>query len=151
LGKPYGSLSIPGGFSRKRDPRETAILRVLQQEVFADCAVKKNMPDIIPARPKPFMFLDVADVRVEVFHIKLPKKYSTPKHFSSFKLRNYKFVPVEKIASSSISKQSFRVGAKATALGYQKYLELKKRRIATNPLVYKSGLNYQLTKVPAEV
>jgi len=151
LGKLYGSLSIPSGFSRKRDPREIAILRVLQQEVFADCAVKKSMPDIIPAHPKPFMFLDVADVRIEVFHISLSKKFSTPKHFSSFKLRNFKFVPVEKIVSGRKSKQNYRVGAKATVLGYQKYLELKKRRVVTNPLVYKSELNYQLANIPIEV
>ncbi|MBU0569346.1 hypothetical protein KKB40_01015, partial [Patescibacteria group bacterium] len=144
LGKPYGSLSIPSGFSRKRDPREMAILRVLQQEVFENFAVEKNMPDIIPVRPKPFMFLDVADVRIEIFHIKLPKKYSVPKHFSSYKLRNFQFIRVDKIISGSMAKQNYRVGARATALGYQKYLELKGRKIVTNPLVYKSELNYQL-------
>ena len=96
LGKPYGSISIPMGFSRKRDSRETAILRVLQQEVFTELAIRKEMPDVIPERTKPFMFFDIADVRVEVFHIKLPKKYSSKKYFSSFKLEGFKFISLDK-------------------------------------------------------
>ena len=71
LGKPFGAISIPMGFSRKRDPREDAILRILQQEVFSNFAIKGKIPDLIPPRPKPFMFLDIADVRVEVFHLSL--------------------------------------------------------------------------------
>src|SRR4030043_1238763 len=81
LGKPYDSLSVPMGFSKIGDPREEAILRVLQQEVFTDYAIEKKVPDVIPVRPKPFMYLDIADVRVEIFNITVPKKLSDIKSF----------------------------------------------------------------------
>jgi hypothetical protein len=144
LGKPYGSTSIPMGFSRKRDSREEAILRILQQEVFTKLAIKRTMPDIISSRPKPFMFLDIADVRVEIFHLKLPKKLSSKSSFSSFKLQNYRFLDKEKIIKGD--KRKYRLGVKETAQGYEKYLKIKRRNLAFNPLQYKSSLNYYLAE-----
>ena len=146
LGKPYGSISIPMGFSRKRDPREQAILRVLQQEVFAQLAINEKIPDIISFRPKPFMFLDIADIRVEIFHLRLPKKYSDKRCFSSFKLKGFKFMSIEKILNKK-SKINFRIGVKEIAQGHQKYLNLKGRNLSVNPLQYKSEMNYQLVEV----
>jgi hypothetical protein len=140
FGKPFGSISMPVGFSRKRDSREDAILRVLQQEVFTKHAIKKNMPNIIPVRPKPFMFLDVADVRVEVFHIKLPKRYSRKSNFSSFKLQDFRFLPLSKMTIDS-TKLSLRSGVRETARGYKKYLELKEEGFEVNPVLRRSQLN----------
>lgn len=145
LGKPFGAVSIPMGFSRKRDPREEAILRLLQQEVFSQKAIKQNMPDIIPTRPKPFMFLDIADVRVEIFHLKLPKKMSEIRHFSSYKLQNFKFIDTDKMVRSK--RRIFRIGVVEAVRGYEKYLEIKKRNLTINPLQYKSQLNYYLSEV----
>jgi hypothetical protein len=144
FGKTYGSISIPVSFSRLRDPREVAIVRVLQQEVFTDDAINKKMPDIISLRPRPFMFLDIADVRVEVFHIKLPNKYSKKGSFSSYKLQNYRFINVSSLAKLA-SKRKLRIGVREAAEGYLKYLELKKRNLSVNPIYYKSSLNYQLS------
>lgn len=146
LGKPYGAISIPVGFSRKRDLREDAILRIFQQEVFTQNAIAQKMPDVIPAMPNPFMFLDIADVRVEVFHIKLPKKYSSIKCFSSYKLHNHKFMSIDKILKGDTKDKKYRAGVIAGIEGYKKYLELKRRKLVTNPLYYKSRLNYQLSK-----
>jgi hypothetical protein len=148
LGKPYSCLSIPMGFSRKRDPREDAILRVLQQEVFTKKAIKEKMPDIIPVRPKPFMFLDIADVRVEIFHLILPKRISDLKNFSSFKLKNYKYMDIEKVKLSN--KNNFRVGVREAIKGYKKYLEFNKRNLIFNPLQYKSDLNYYFAETSSE-
>lgn len=145
LGKPYGSVSIPMGFSRKRDAREDAILRLLQQEVFTQKAIKQNMPEIIPARPKPFMFLDIADVRVEIFHLRLPKKLSGIRNFSSYKLQNFRFIDTDKVVESK--RRIFRIGVIAAVRGYEKYLEIKKRNLPFNPLQYKSRLNYYLSEV----
>lgn len=142
LGKPYGLISIPMGFSRKRDAREDAILRILQQEVFTKKAILQEMPDIITSRPKPFMFLDIADVRVEIFHLELPKKLSKINSFSSYKLQNFRFFNKEKIIDGDEKK--FRLGVPETAKGYTKYLEIKKRNLEFNPLQYKSSLNYYL-------
>jgi len=146
FGKKYGSLSIPVSFSRLRDPREVAILRVLQQEVFTGLAVENKIPDIIPLRPRPFMLLDIADVRVEVFHIKLPKKYSKKNNFSSYKLKNFKFVDANSI-SKLAEKRKLRIGVRESAEGYLKFLKLKKRKLSTNPLYYKSQLNYRLSEI----
>jgi hypothetical protein len=179
LGKPFGAISIPIGFSRKRDSREDAILRILQQEVFTKKAIEREMPDVIPAKPKPFiqtsrrprtfssrtngsseqtfrrklgvlyprlfMYLDIADVRVEVFHMKLPKKLSDPKCFSSFKLQNHKFMSINTILKVDTRTRKFRAGVVAGISGYKKYLELQKRNLDTNPLYIRSKLNYQLS------
>jgi hypothetical protein len=148
LGKPYGSISIPMGFSRKRDPREMAILRVLQQEVFVKKAIDKKMPKVIPPLPKPFMFLDIADVRVEVFHIKLPKKWSNIRSFSSYKMKNYKFINMDSVEGKK--KLNLRIGISEAFKGYKKYLKLRKRNLSFNPLQYKSNLNYYLAQSVVE-
>ncbi len=148
LGKPYGALTIPMGFSRKRDPREIAILRILQQEVFSDLAIEKKTPKIVSETPKPFMFLDIADVRVEIFDIKLSKKWSSIRKFSSYKLQKFEFVDIDKL---STSKKLFRVGVTEAIEGYKKYLEIKRRNLSFNPLQYKSRLNYHLVEYPEEV
>lgn len=145
LGKPFGSISIPMGFARKRDPREDAILRILQQEVFTEKAIKQKMPNIIGDRPKPFMFLDIADVRVEIFHLKLPKKLSGKNQFSSNKLKNFRFLEATKILGAD--RKKLRIGVIEAAKGYEKYLSMKKRNFVFNPLQYKSNINYYLSEV----
>jgi hypothetical protein len=145
LGKPYGSISIPMGFSRKRDPREDAILRVLQQEVFTKLAVDGKLPNIIPNRPKPFMYLDVADVRVEIFHIRLPRKYVSTKVFSSYKLKDYKFQNISGLTKMK-SNNNLRAGVYEALNGYKKNQTLLKRNLSFNPLQQKSELNYYLAK-----
>lgn len=142
LGKPYGCVSIPVCFSRKRDVRKTAILRVLQQEVFTQKAIEKNMPDIIPESPRPFMFLDIADVRVEVFHLSLPEDLSSLKNFTSFKLQNFRYVSVESILLKRI--KNLRAGVIEVVATYDRYLGLKERGLSLNPLKCKSELNYFL-------
>ncbi len=144
LGKPYGAISIPMGFSRKIDTREEAILRVLQQEVFTEYAIERKMPGIIPVRPKPFMFLDIADVRVEIFHIRLPKRFSKLGGFSSYKLTGFKYLDIEDIKKLEKERQKFRVGVFEAIAGFRKCQGLVSRNLAFNPLQYKSSLNYFL-------
>lgn len=143
LGKPYGAISIPMGFSKKTEPRETAILRVLQQEVFTRQAIEGTFPDIIPLRPKPLIFLDIADVRVEIFHLVLPKKYLSLKNFFSYKLKNYEFISTNSQELDKLE-EGFRVGVLEAIEGFKKYLGLKKRNLSFNPLQLKSRLNYYL-------
>src|SRR3989344_6021164 len=97
-GKPFGSFTIPMGFSAKTDTRKDAILRVLQQEVFGEEAIeKKSLISIIPKKIDPFLYLDVADIRIAIFHLVLPARFRSIKSFSSFKLSNFRFVNYEKI------------------------------------------------------
>ena len=149
LGKPFGSVSIPMGFSRKIDTREEAILRVLQQEVFTEFAIEGKLPDIIPIRPKPFMFLDIADVRVEIFHIRLLKKFSKLGNFSSYKLTGFKYLDIEDTKKMEKERRKFRVGVFEAISGFRKYQGLLDRNLAFNPLQYKSSLNYFLANEQA--
>lgn len=147
LGKEYGMYSLPMGFSRKRDSRENAILRILQNEVFTDIAINKNMPDVIPVRPKPFLYLDIADVRVEVFHIQLPKKYSDLKFYSSYKLSNFTFIDTKKIKNFNFK---FRAGVTEAIEAYLKYQSLRERNLSFNPLQIKSRINYHFANQPMD-
>ncbi len=140
LGIRRGMTTIPMGFSRIRDLRVDAIKRILQQEVFVKDTIKGKFPDsVISKNAKPFMFLDVVDVRVEIFHLTLPRKYSDTKLFSSFKLKNYKFESVSKILSSK--DKALRVGMVEAIAGYKKYLRLKKKNLSINPLQETASVN----------
>ncbi len=151
LGKPYGSLSLPMGYSSKEDDRKTKILRVLQQEVFTREVIDGNFPySLIPENPLPFMYLDIADVRVAVFAIQLPKKFSQLKRFSSFKLKSYQYFSLDEMVRLD-EKHNFRAGMKEAAVGYKKYLELINRNLVTNPLQMKSILNKELATVTLDI
>ena len=55
---------------------------------------------------------------------------------------------INKIFKGDTEEKKFRAGVIAGIEGYKKYLELKRRKLATNPLYYKSRLNYQLSIDP---
>ena len=143
LGKPFGSVSLPMGFSRKRDTKQKAILHVLQQEVFTKQAIALTMPmDVITKDIDPFMYLDVVDVRVSIYHLSLPKELSTLKNFSSFKLENHRFLSIGNIIKGDT--EHFRVGLIETALGYQRRLEMLDKNVIANPIYEISSLNHEL-------
>lgn len=146
LGKKHGSITIPMGFSRRRDPREDAINRILQQEVFTNLVISQKMPNkIIPTFHKPFMFLDIADVRVEVFHLELPSKFSRTNSFSSFKLKEFKFVSVKDVLNGKC--KDLRIGVYEAIEGYNKYLNLKKRKLPINPLQEIAMVNTKIISI----
>lgn len=125
LGKPYGSLSLPMGFSKKGEKLK-AILRILQQEVFSkmflDNPVRFNKFAAELSRDKePFMFLDIADVRVCVYHIVLPDKVSDESNFSSFKLKNYRYVLASEIPNLKREGFILRSGMVEIVKGYLDY------------------------------
>lgn len=140
LGKTFGSLTIPIAFSNINDLRKSAILRTLQHEVFTDLAINQRLKEnLIPKKANPFMYLDIADVRIEVFHLQLPQKYSNHKSMSSFKLQDFKFIDIDKITKED---KNYRVGMKDIAEGFGKYKELTHKNIKFNPMVVKSEINY---------
>jgi ADP-ribose pyrophosphatase YjhB (NUDIX family) len=78
FGKPYGSYSLPMGFSKKNESRQTSIKRVLQREVFSQQTIKQDFPsEAIPGNPNPFMHLLIADVAVAVYHLEISPKLLT--------------------------------------------------------------------------
>lgn len=146
LGKPYGSLSLPMGYSRKRDSRKDSILRVLQQEVFMEKVIDQQIPqNLIPSDIHPFMYLDVADVRIALYHIQLPKQLSGVKNFSSYKLRDHRFYEIDEILNNPDIKNKLRAGVTIAVNGYKKYLSLLKRNLSVNPLQLRAEINTNLS------
>lgn len=145
FGKKYGSITLPMGFSSKKDTRRQAIARILQQEVFVNQAVSNNFPKtIIPENPKPFLFLDIADVRIEAFHLSLPQELCDKKALFSYKLKNFQFVDVDDLVKDG-SKHKLREGIKEGLLIYKRYKQLLKRNLAPNAMFDKADLNLDLT------
>ncbi|OGM78066.1 hypothetical protein A2188_03385 [Candidatus Woesebacteria bacterium RIFOXYA1_FULL_43_9] len=148
LGKPYDSISLPMGYAKKRESRRINVLRILQQEVFTDLVIKQSFPkELVTERLEPFMYLDIADVRVAIFHLQLPKDLSAINNFSSYKLKNHRFIDIDEVNSL----KNVRVGVKEVAIGYQKYLDLLSRNLVVNPMQAQSFLNQELATVSVEV
>lgn len=127
VGKPYGAISLPMGFSKSWE-RKRAALRVLQQEVFTDKLIENplnfsKMAETLIEDLDPFMFLDIADVRVSVYHLELPQELSSLENFSSFKLKNFRFERVEDVLTMSQNRYLLRLGIEEIATGYLKYKE----------------------------
>ena len=148
LGKPYDSISLPMGYAKKRESRKTNVLRILQQEVFTNLVVKQSFPkELVSEKLEPFMYLDIVDVRVAIFHLQLPKNLSAINSFSSNKLKNYRFIGIDEIGQIP----NLRVGVKESVSGYKKYLDLLSRNLAVNPMQAQSLLNRDLTTVAVQM
>lgn len=141
-GKPYGSVSLPMGFSRRLENAGVSILRVLQQEVFTEYAVKRKMPyEIIPRDPKPFMYLAIADVEVAVYRVMLPESLSQIGNFSSQKLKDFQYVD-----ASSLGKNQnlgvVRAGIEEISQAYGRFLNTE--ALQTRPFSETCLLNRRL-------
>ena len=144
LGKPFGAITLPMGYSKTDEDSRDSILRVLQQEVFTQMAIDRDLPlSIIPDDHEPFMYVDVADIRVSVYHIKLPQRLTNDKCFSSYKIRKHNFVSVSKLSDNNHI-GNFRSGIKEIGLGYTKYLEKSAEGVYIKPTVEKCLLNREL-------
>ncbi len=147
-GKPFGSLSFPIGFSRKSDSKREAILRVLQQEVFTAQTIARSFPDeVIPDNPKPFLYIDVADILVSVYPLTLPVNLNSLESFSSFKLERHRFVEVSDIASGNLREENLRAGVSEIAGAYQRYLLQEETEQEAVPFIEKAMLNLRLAEV----
>jgi len=148
LGKPFGSISLPMSYSKNNEDPKKSILRILQQEVFTNEVIDQTFnKELIPNNIKPFMFLDIVDVRVTVYHISLDKKYLNLKNFSSYKLKNYKFIDLNDLLEKN---SKFRMGLPKIGLGYQKYIERSKTIVEYKPVLLKSDINLELAQLVLE-
>lgn len=115
VGKCYGDVSLPMTYSAKKDTPKDAITRVLQQEVFTQNTIKKSFPSNLLKTPlSPLAFVNVADVKVAVYHISFPDELT---NFSSFKLVNHRFTPAENLI---VANPDIRAGVVESV---QSYLE----------------------------
>lgn len=114
------NVTIPMTYSIHNENPEISIKRVMQQEVFSEMAVEKNFPEyLIPENPKPFMFLDIADIKVAVYSIYIKKELYKDLHFSSYKVFDYKFESVNSVLNL---RSGTRTGVKDILNGYNRYL-----------------------------
>ena len=142
VGKPYGAVSLPMGYSRRTENRQTSILRVLQQEVFTRQAIERSLAfDEVIGSPSPFMFIDIADVRVAVYHLTLPDWLGSLGNFSSFKIRNHRYFHTSEIIGG---RAAFRSGIREIGLGYKRFLGEEKRDFGLSPIWEKAFLNVEL-------
>lgn len=134
LGK-KGDLAIPMGHSKLGESPQDAITRVLQQEVFTQQTITGNFPwKLIPEHPKPAMFINIADIKVAVYHLTLLVELP----FSSYKLGRLKFRPM-----AAIEEQSTRPGVSEICQKFQN----QKTKVDQNSLVaFNSNLNLALAK-----
>lgn len=157
VGKPYGAISLPMGFSKKGE-RQKAAIRILQQEVFSNMLLEErekfhSLSDSLTKDIKPFMYLDIADIRVSVYHLKLPTSFSGIENFSSFKLKNYEFVGVEEIIEASREKNLLRQGIFEIATGYadfRKRLETSSAKSELEPFYKTAFLNQKIKLLSSE-
>ena len=148
LGKRYGAWSLPMGYTRKRDSRRKGIIRILQNEVFTPMVWQGNFPySVIPDLPEPFMYLDIADVRVAVYNLSLPKELSNACKFSSYKLENYKFLSLEE----AFKIKDMRMGVSDILSGYKKCLECFRKKLVVNPIQSISVLNKGIIELSLEI
>lgn len=144
LGKPFGSVTLPMGYSKTDEDPGDSILRVLQQEVFTQMAIDRDLPlTLIPVTPQPFMYVDVADIRVSVYRIELSRQLTNNNCFSSYKVRKHNFIPASKLIGGSHN-YNFRSGVKEIGMGYQKYLERQAEGLSLKPIAEKCFLNREL-------
>lgn len=94
-----GDLALPMSHSKIGEDPKDAIARVLQQEVFSDLVIDSTFPwEVIPSHPKPIFFINIADIKVAVYHLKLPAIFQ----FSSFKLKQLQYRNSDEISNYSI-------------------------------------------------
>ncbi len=147
-GKPYGSYSLPMGFSKRNEAREDSILRVLQQEVFTRQTVEGEFPEgIIPDNPRPFAYFDIVDTRVSVYHVPLSRPLNLLENFTSYKLKDFQFLTFGEIEEMG---GLFRVGVPEIAEIYLRYLTLLETSSCKIPFIETSDLNRNLSRLAVE-
>ncbi|MBI3396989.1 hypothetical protein HY045_00775 [Candidatus Woesebacteria bacterium] len=116
IGKFFGSLSLPMGYSELEENPLDQIKRVSQREIWSEQTVQDSFPsDVLPKRPRPFMYIKIAHIGVECYFIKLPSRLCNPGLFSSSKLIGHKFVNAGGILAA---KEIYRTGVKEIVTGY---------------------------------
>jgi hypothetical protein len=113
---------------------------------------EKKFPDFfMKDEMSPFMYLDIADIRVSVYHLQLPKEFSSLSCFSSYKLRDYQFVETKQLLKNDLTGLPLRSGVIEAVKGYQKHMNLIRRNLSVNPLQEKSILNKELATVTIDI
>lgn len=104
-------LSLPMGYSKHKESPSTSIKRILEREVFTQKVINQTLPPhLIPKNIKHFMTINIADVSVKVYHLKLPAKLLKPNQLSSFKLKNLKLINLTELTNLKPLEKGIRPG-----------------------------------------
>lgn len=154
--KKVGDTTIPFSFANKDEPKSDSVLRVLQQELSTKLTVEKHLTrgselanTLAPKDVKPFLTFQILDIGVDVYHIDLPEGLIKTTDFSSYKVANHRFMPVNHARTNSFTNESFRMGIPEIITEY------KKRVLRRNPSkeVVVSSINQALfttAKAPSQ-
>lgn len=116
LGKPFGSLSFPMGYSSLLEDARTSILRELQREALMQQTVDRKFPyEIIPKHPQPVGKVIIGDVAVSVYHL---TGFSEITDYSSDKLAGFRYAPLPELLISGASRK-YRAGIEEMAQAYK--------------------------------
>lgn len=128
-----GDLSLPMSHSKLGENPRDSIIRVLQQEVFTDLVLDQSFPwSIVPQHPRPVMYINIADIKVTVYHLKL----SLDLPFSSYKLHRLRYQKLEDLSHFSV-----RPGVREIIT---KFLEQSLSPLPVKAPEFNSELNSQL-------
>ncbi len=121
VGKFFGALSYPMTYSVAGEAPQTAITRVLQQEVLSSSVLNRSFNlGLVNFDVQPMMNIIIADVDVSVYHIAIPTKLVDS--LASSKLAHLRFAPVTEVATLPAVDSKVRAGVREIALGYLDYL-----------------------------
>ena len=108
--KTQGQATIPFGFASRRQSFDNTVLRVLQREFSSDLALSGDLViggelsnRLIPKDSKPFLELQILDVRVLAANIILPEEFCDLSCCTSFTVKNHRFVRLEQLLDGSIN------------------------------------------------
>ena len=133
VGRSFGAHSFPMGFSKFGEDSRQSILRVLQKEAFTKQTLSGSFPKEISDKienARPFMYLDIADVRVAVYSLNLSANLSDLPNFESFKLKNYEYIDLRDLAEAKGINSTYRLGMAEIARGYVDYLASPDRSVS---------------------
>lgn len=120
VGKLSGSLSLPMGYAKFGEPRRKSIGRILQNEVFTHFVIERGAVALEEIEyKKAFKSVIVTDIRVSAYHVELTE---TMPPFSSFKLKDHRFVSVGELLSLDPVKSNVRPGVIEATRAYKQII-----------------------------
>jgi hypothetical protein len=120
-----GDLSLPMGYSKHKETPQASIKRILEREVFTNKIINQtlSLSTLIPQNIKHFMTINIADVSVKVYRLKLPAKLLKSNQLSSFKLKNLRLLDMTQLTNLKPLSKGIRPGMVEIVKHYEKHLD----------------------------
>ncbi len=124
--KKSGETTIPFGFASKKHSFDRSLLRIMQREFSTTLALSGELvvgsemsSKLIPADTRPFLELQLLDVRVSVAHLTLPGELCDLSKCTSFTVNNHRWVPLEDCVNGKVG---LRTGVGEVLASYHDFL-----------------------------